>query len=162
MVLPLAQARRRTAKPFKPRELHGTVTIRPEFKISNQKRPADVVRELKRRGVRSGLPDLLGIWRAKPIFVEMKSRAGVASKAQKRIWRNLSSPAPLRRAWRTIEQKRGFKSASIFRRTRAKVHQPAIVRNHMSIAWPINVRPGQTRFFNRVRAMSAKPSTAAE
>ena len=37
------------------------------------------------RGVRSGLPDLLVIWRAKPIFVEIKSRAGVASKAQKQI-----------------------------------------------------------------------------
>jgi hypothetical protein len=39
----------------------------------------------KRRGVRSGLPDVLVIWREKPIFVELKSRAGVASKAQKQI-----------------------------------------------------------------------------
>jgi hypothetical protein len=39
----------------------------------------------KRRGVRSGLPDVLVIWRGKPIFVELKSRAGVASKAQKQI-----------------------------------------------------------------------------
>src|SRR5262249_26251546 len=39
----------------------------------------------KRRGVRSGLPDVQVIWRGKPIFVERKSRAGVASKAQKQI-----------------------------------------------------------------------------
>ena len=39
----------------------------------------------KRRGVRSGLPDVLVIWRGKPIFVELKSRAGIASKAQKQI-----------------------------------------------------------------------------
>jgi hypothetical protein len=28
---------RRTVKPFEQRELHGTVTIRPELKIANQK-----------------------------------------------------------------------------------------------------------------------------
>jgi hypothetical protein len=39
----------------------------------------------KRRGVRSGLPDVQVIWRGKPIFIELKSRAGVASKAQKQI-----------------------------------------------------------------------------
>jgi hypothetical protein len=39
----------------------------------------------KRRGVRSGLPDVLVISRGKPIFVELKSRRGVASKTQKRI-----------------------------------------------------------------------------
>ena len=39
----------------------------------------------KKRGVRSGLPDVLVIYRGKPIFVELKSRAGVASKAQKQI-----------------------------------------------------------------------------
>jgi hypothetical protein len=39
----------------------------------------------KRRGVRGGLPDVLVIWRGKPIIVELKSRAGVASKAQKQI-----------------------------------------------------------------------------
>jgi hypothetical protein len=39
----------------------------------------------KKRGVRSGLPDVQVIWRGKPIFVELKSRAGVASKAQKQI-----------------------------------------------------------------------------
>ena len=39
----------------------------------------------KRRGVRSGLPDVLVIFRQKPIFVELKSRAGVATKAQKQL-----------------------------------------------------------------------------
>jgi hypothetical protein len=39
----------------------------------------------KKRGVRSGLPDVQVIWRGKPIFIELKSRAGVASKAQKRV-----------------------------------------------------------------------------
>ena len=39
----------------------------------------------KKRGVRSGLPDELVIWRGKPIFVELKSRAGVATKAQKQV-----------------------------------------------------------------------------
>jgi hypothetical protein len=39
----------------------------------------------KRRGVRSGLPDVLVISRGKPIFVELKSRAGVATKVQKQV-----------------------------------------------------------------------------
>ena len=39
----------------------------------------------KKRGVRSGLPDVQVIWRGKPIFIELKSRAGVASKVQKQI-----------------------------------------------------------------------------
>ena len=39
----------------------------------------------KRRGVRSGLPDVLVIFCQKPIFVELKSRAGVATKVQKQI-----------------------------------------------------------------------------
>jgi hypothetical protein len=39
----------------------------------------------KRRGVRSGLPDVLVIFRGKPIFLELKSRRGLASKAQKQI-----------------------------------------------------------------------------
>jgi hypothetical protein len=39
----------------------------------------------KRRGVRSGLPDVLVIFCQKPIFVELKSRAGVATKSQKQV-----------------------------------------------------------------------------
>ena len=39
----------------------------------------------KRRGVRSGLPDVLVIFLQRPIFVELKSRRGVASKAQREI-----------------------------------------------------------------------------
>ena len=48
----------------------------------------------KRRGVRSGLPDLLVIWRGKSIFVELKSRAGVARKRKNKSARNLSRPVP--------------------------------------------------------------------
>jgi hypothetical protein len=39
----------------------------------------------KKRGVRSGLPDLLVLCRRKAIFVELKSRRGGASKVQKQI-----------------------------------------------------------------------------
>jgi hypothetical protein len=39
----------------------------------------------KQRGTRSGLPDLLIIWRGGIVFVEMKSRRGIASKAQRQI-----------------------------------------------------------------------------
>lgn len=35
--------------------------------------------------MRSGLPDTLIVFRQRSIFIEMKSRAGVASKAQKRV-----------------------------------------------------------------------------
>jgi hypothetical protein len=37
----------------------------------------------RRRGVRAGLPDTQIIYRGKPIFIELKSRAGVASRSQK-------------------------------------------------------------------------------
>jgi hypothetical protein len=39
----------------------------------------------KRRGCRSGIPDELVLFRGKPIFVELKSRAGVATKMQKQV-----------------------------------------------------------------------------
>jgi hypothetical protein len=39
----------------------------------------------KKRGVRSGLPDVMVVFRQRPVFVELKSRAGIASKAQKKI-----------------------------------------------------------------------------
>src|SRR4029077_2490015 len=39
----------------------------------------------KKRGVRSGLPDVLILYRGKLIFIELKSRRGVASKVQKQI-----------------------------------------------------------------------------
>jgi hypothetical protein len=38
-----------------------------------------------KRGIRSGIPDVLVIFRQRPIFIELKSRRGVASKAQKQI-----------------------------------------------------------------------------
>ena len=39
----------------------------------------------KRRGVRSGLPDTMVVYRRRAVFVELKSKAGVASKSQKRV-----------------------------------------------------------------------------
>jgi hypothetical protein len=39
----------------------------------------------KRRGCRSGIPDELVLFRGKPIFVELKSRAGVATRVQKQV-----------------------------------------------------------------------------
>jgi hypothetical protein len=39
----------------------------------------------KKRGIRSGLPDLFVLNNGRPIFVELKSRAGVATKAQKQV-----------------------------------------------------------------------------
>lgn len=39
----------------------------------------------RRRGVKSGLPDVYVLYRGRTIFVELKSRRGVASKAQKQV-----------------------------------------------------------------------------
>ena len=39
----------------------------------------------KRRGVRSGLPDTMVVYRRRTVFVELKSKAGVASKSQKQV-----------------------------------------------------------------------------
>jgi hypothetical protein len=39
----------------------------------------------KKRGIRSGLADLFVLDSGRPIFVELKSRAGVATKAQKQV-----------------------------------------------------------------------------
>ena len=39
----------------------------------------------KKRGMRSGLPDTMVVFRQRPVFVEVKSRAGIASKAQKQV-----------------------------------------------------------------------------
>jgi hypothetical protein len=43
----------------------------------------------KRRNVRSGLADVLVIFRQKPIFVELKSSRGIATKAQKQVRKEL-------------------------------------------------------------------------
>ena len=48
----------------------------------------------KRRGVRSGLPDLHILYRGKSIYVEMKSHRGLASPAQKRSAPSCWRPAP--------------------------------------------------------------------
>jgi hypothetical protein len=39
----------------------------------------------KKRGVRSGIADVFVLYSGRPIFVELKSRAGVATKAQKQV-----------------------------------------------------------------------------
>ena len=39
----------------------------------------------KRRGVRRGLPDTMVVYRRRAVFVELKSKAGVASKSQKQV-----------------------------------------------------------------------------
>ena len=43
----------------------------------------------RRRGTRAGLPDLIVICGRPPVFVEVKSRAGIASKAQKQVRQEL-------------------------------------------------------------------------
>jgi hypothetical protein len=57
------------------------------FWTSLENKPLSVISGIfhKRRGVRSGLPDVLVIFYGKPIFLELKSRRGVASKVQKQI-----------------------------------------------------------------------------
>jgi hypothetical protein len=67
--------------------LHKYLTAADTFWTSLENKPISRLSGLfqKRRGVRSGLPDVLVIWRGRPIFVELKSRAGVASKVQKRV-----------------------------------------------------------------------------
>jgi hypothetical protein len=39
----------------------------------------------KKRGVRSGIADVFVLYSGPPIFIELKSRAGVATKAQKQV-----------------------------------------------------------------------------
>jgi hypothetical protein len=65
------------------------------FWTSLENKPISAVSGMyqKRRGVRSGLPDVLVLYRRKPsprcptrvVFVELKSRRGIATKAQKQI-----------------------------------------------------------------------------
>jgi hypothetical protein len=40
---------------------------------------------MKLRGTRAGLPDVWIIWRGESVFVELKSRSGIASKVQRQI-----------------------------------------------------------------------------
>jgi len=57
------------------------------FWTSLENRPSSWLNALlqKKRGVRSGLPDVKVIFRQRPVFMEMKSRAGIASEAPRRI-----------------------------------------------------------------------------
>jgi len=57
----------------------------------------------KRRGVRSGLPDLHILDRGKSIYVEMKSHRGLASPAQKKVRSELLAASAewwMARTWR--------------------------------------------------------------
>jgi hypothetical protein len=57
--------------------------------------PRNALAGVKQRGTWPGLPDLLVIWRAGIVFVELKSRRGIASVAQRQFvmsdWRQVSS-----------------------------------------------------------------------
>jgi hypothetical protein len=88
-----ARARRRKSR----REEWGTQTAlaemlpryidpRTAFWTSLENRPRSRLSGLlqKRRGVRSGLPDLMFISAPKVVFIELKSRSGRASRAQRR------------------------------------------------------------------------------
>ena len=57
------------------------------FWTALENKPISLVSALfqKRRGCRSGLPDEFVLYRGKPIFVELKSRAGVATTVQKQV-----------------------------------------------------------------------------
>ena len=57
------------------------------FWTSLENRPSSFLNGLlqKKRGVKSGLPDVMVIFCQRPVFVEVKSRAGIASKAQRRV-----------------------------------------------------------------------------
>src|SRR6516162_4349546 len=61
------------------------------FWSSLENRPSSLLNGIlqKKRGVRSGLPDLMVIFGRPPVFVEVKSPAGIASKAQKQVRQEL-------------------------------------------------------------------------
>jgi hypothetical protein len=58
----------------------------------------------KKRGVRSGLPDTMVIFRQRQVFVELKSRAGIASKAQKQVREQLVAAGAM---WWLVRSARG-------------------------------------------------------
>jgi hypothetical protein len=70
-------------------KLHSLIDPNEVFWTSLENRPSSWLNGLlqKKRGVRSGLPDLMFIPLAasKPTFIELKSKAGHASKSQKQV-----------------------------------------------------------------------------
>src|SRR5262249_54184360 len=81
----LAVERRRVCGREEAREQTGLTALlneyldpRDTFWPSRENKPLSPLSGLfqKQRGVRSGLPDIVVIWRGKPIFIELKSRAG--------------------------------------------------------------------------------------
>jgi hypothetical protein len=65
--------------------LNEMIDPRTTFWTSLENKPRSMLSGLfqKQRGVRSGIPDVLVVYRGKPIFIELKSRAGKASTEQK-------------------------------------------------------------------------------
>jgi hypothetical protein len=101
----------------------------------------------KRRGVRSGLPDVQVIWRGKPIFVELKSRAGVASKVQKQIRAKLK---PAGAVWWMARSARAAMMA---------LHLSGVVfRRHWK---PPRLRPWEGPFADPTQRLPQAPDVAA-
>jgi hypothetical protein len=57
------------------------------FWTSLENKPSSLLNGLlqKKRGVRSGLPDVMAVCHRRSVFVELKSRAGVLSKSQRQV-----------------------------------------------------------------------------
>jgi hypothetical protein len=101
----------------------------------------------KRRGVRSGLPDVLVISRGKPIFVELKSRRGVASKTQKQIRLEM---LPVGAAWWMARSARAAMMA---------LHLSGVVFRRQ---WkPPRLQPWEGPFADPTRRLPQAPDVAA-
>jgi hypothetical protein len=101
----------------------------------------------RRRGVRSGLPDVHVIWRGKPIFVELKSRAGVASKAQKQVRLEM---LPAGAAWYMARSARAAVMA---------LHLSGVVfRRHWT---PPRLKPWEGPFADPAQRLPQAPDVAA-
>jgi hypothetical protein len=102
----------------------------------------------KRRGVRSGLPDVLVLYRGKPIFVELKSRAGVASKTQKQVRAEL---LPAGATWWMARSARAAMMA---------LHLSGVVFRRR---WkPPRLRPWEGPFADPTRRLPQAPDVAAQ
>ena len=79
----------------------------------------------KKRGVRSGLPDTIVIFRQRPIFVEVKSRAGIASKAQKQVREELVAAGAM---WWLVRSARGADGVASLRGLFRRPWKPPLLR----------------------------------
>jgi hypothetical protein len=101
-----------------------------------------------KRGVRSGIPDVLVIFRQRPIFIELKSRRGVASKAQKQIRLELLSSGA---AWYMARSSRAALMA---------LHLEGVVFRRK---WkPPRLKPFEGPFNGSERRLPQHPVVAAE